>query len=306
MTKRIGLLVGWEESFPVAFLERANALPGVEAGLVRIGGIGERHVEGFDVLVDRVSHKVKHYRSYLKAAAIAGAYIINDPFWSSADDKFVGYTLAARLGVAVPRTVMLPQKTYPPAVVPERSLRNLEYPLDWRGIVETVGFPAVLKPADGSGAEVSIVTSAEGLLAAYDASGTSVMVLQELIAFDRFVRCLCLGQDQILPLEYDPHRRCYLPHDDERWLPQDLHDRIVGDARTLNRALGYDLNLVELAVRDGVPYALDFTNPAPALHREQLPPHAFDRVVDGLVTLAVERAGRARTRDAYRFGKLLG
>ncbi len=31
----------------------------------------------------------------------------------------------------------------------------------------------------------------------------------------------------------------------------------------LNRGLGYDFNTVEFAVRDGIPYAIDFCNPAP-------------------------------------------
>ncbi len=31
----------------------------------------------------------------------------------------------------------------------------------------------------------------------------------------------------------------------------------------INNYLGYDFNTVELALRDGVPYAIDFCNPAP-------------------------------------------
>ena len=30
-------------------------------------------------------------------------------------------------------------------------MRNLEYPLDWDGIFDYVGFPAFLKPHDGGG-----------------------------------------------------------------------------------------------------------------------------------------------------------
>src|SRR5688572_23808675 len=144
MTERIGILAGWEKSFPQAFIDRCNQVPGISAEFAKIGGTPERFVSPYRVLVDRISQEVKHYRFHLKAAALGGTYVINDPFWWSADDKFFGYSLASRLGVATPRTVMLPQKDYIPAIDKGRSLRNLEYPLAWDAIVEYVGFPAIL------------------------------------------------------------------------------------------------------------------------------------------------------------------
>src|SRR5258708_15471838 len=149
--ERIGLFSGWEASCPKAFIERCNKVPGIEAEFAKIGGTAERFTSPYRVLVDRISQEVKHYRFHLKCAALAGAYVINDPFWWSADDKFFGYSVVERAGVAVPRTVMLPQKDYIPAIDKRRSLRNLEYPLDWEAIVAYVGFPAILKPADGGG-----------------------------------------------------------------------------------------------------------------------------------------------------------
>ena len=108
MTERIGIMVGMEDSFPAAFIESVNRRPGFQAELVKVGGVPERLTSSYSVIVDRISHEVPFYRHYLKAAALAGVYVINDPFWWSADDKFFGFSLAKKLGVATPRTVMLP------------------------------------------------------------------------------------------------------------------------------------------------------------------------------------------------------
>jgi hypothetical protein len=307
MAERIGILVGWEQSMPQAFIERCNKVPGIQAELATLGGTPERFACPYRVLVDRISQEVKHYRFYLKAAALSGTFVINDPFWWSADDKFFGYSLAARLGVAVPRTVMLPQKDYIPAIVKDRSLRNLEFPLNWEAIIDYVKFPAVLKPADGGGwKDVSIVRNPEELLRAYDASNLNVMTLQEFIDFDEYVRCICIGRDRILPIQYSPARRCYLHNDKEQWLPKELHDRIVGDSIKLNQALGYDMNSVEFAIKDGVPYAIDFTNPAPDMHIESILEPYFHVVVDWMVDFCVRTAkGQLATRDDYRWAKML-
>jgi hypothetical protein len=316
MAEKIGILVGWEQSFPRAFIERANRVPGIVAELAKIGGTPERFRSPYRVLIDRISQEVQHYRFHLKAAALSGTYVINDPFWWSADDKFFGYSLAARLGVAVPRTVMLPQKDYIPAIDKNRSLRNLEYPLHWEAIVDYVGFPAILKPADGGGwKNVSVVRTPAELIAAYDASATNTMTLQEFIHFDEYVRCICIGQEKILPIHYDPNRigptglrGAYVHHDEEQWLPKALHDRIVGDAMKLNRALGYDMNSVEFAVRDGVPYAIDFTNPAPDMHIEHLGQQYFDVAVDWMVDFAVRTAKdpSKMTTAGYRWADVGG
>lgn len=307
MSERIGILVGWEQSFPQAFIERCNKVPGVHAELAKLGGTPERFKSPYRVIIDRISQEVKHYRFYLKAAALGGSIVINDPFWWSADDKFFGYSLAARLGVATPRTVMLPQKDYIPAIVKDRSLRNLEYPLNWEAIIDYVKFPAVLKPADGGGwKDVSIVRTPAELLRAYDASGLNVMTLQEFIDFEEYVRCICIGRDRILPIQYSPARRCYIHNEKEAWLPKPLHDRVVADAVKLNEALGYDMNSVEFAIKDGVAYAIDFTNPAPDMHIESILEPYFHIVTDWMVDLAVKSAkGDRKTRDDYRWGKLI-
>ena len=106
---------------------------------------------GYDVIIDRISHDIPFYRSFLKNAALSGTRVINNPFWWSADDKFFNYALASKLVVAVPPTVLLPHKTHPPGTT-ARSMRNLEYPLNWDGIFSSTWVsPAFLKPHDGGG-----------------------------------------------------------------------------------------------------------------------------------------------------------
>ncbi len=309
MADRIGLLCGWEDSFPKAFIERCNKIPGIEAEFAKIGGTAESFTSPYRVLIDRISQEVKHYRFHLKCAALAGTYVVNDPFWWSADDKFFGYSLLARAGIAIPRTVMLPQKDYIPAIDKRRSLRNLEYPLSWEAIVEYIGFPAILKPADGGGwRDVTVVKSPSELLRAYDSSGTNVMTLQQFIDFDEYVRCICIGKDRILPIQYSPSRRAYVVNETDDWIDKSLMERIIKDSVTTNQLLGYDMNSVEFAIKDGIPYAIDFTNPAPDMDIWSIQEKYFHIVVDWMVDMAV-RLAKDKSQSMiqhYRWAELGG
>jgi len=261
---KIGVIVGREWSFPPAFIEEVNRRDeGVIAEYARLGGTRMNEPCPYAVLVDRISHEVPYYRSYLKNAVLQGTYVVNNPFMWTADDKFFEASLATRLGVASPKTVVLPNKAYVPGIVPTESLRNLIFPLDWTGIVEYLGgFPLILKDAHGGGWQnVSKVHSLEELWRRYDESGLLTMILQECIQWDgdQYARCMCLGQSEVLVRKYDPDNRRYLPAD----FSPELTERIIADSLKLVKALGYDMNTVEWAVRDGIPYAIDFMNPAP-------------------------------------------
>lgn len=297
MTKTVGLLVGREWSFPPAFIDevaRRNA--GVTVEYARIGATSMDQSFPYDVLIDRISHEVPFYRTYLKKAVLEGVTVVNNPFMWSADDKFFGATLATKLGVASPKTVALPNKSYMSGIVPSESLRNLEYPLDWEGITRHVGMPCILKDAHGGGwKEVYVCRSLDELLHHYDHSGLLTMVVQEFIHWDQFVRCLCLGQEAILPMPYDPRERRYLVQ--AGYLAPEIEARIVQDARTLVQALGYDMNSIEFAVRDGVPYAIDFMNPAPDMDINSLTPTYFDWAVKEMADMAIRLAKRPRRQS---------
>ncbi|MCL4265189.1 MAG: hypothetical protein KJ069_18375 [Anaerolineae bacterium] len=262
MTLKIGLLVGMEWSWPPAFIDEVNKREaGVTAEYVKIGGTRMNDPGEYAVIIDRISHEVPYYRSYLKNALLQGTHVINNPFMWTADDKFFGASLVTKLGIASPKTVALPNKDYIPGIDHQKSLRNLQFPMPWEELVDYIGgFPCVLKDAHGGGwKEVYICHNYEELWRSYDQSGLLTMVLQEFIKWDNYIRCMCLGQEEVLVMKYDPTSRRYMPHD----LSPELYDRIVADCLKLVRAFGYDMNTAEWAVRDGVPYAIDFMNPAP-------------------------------------------
>lgn len=290
MSKRVGLVVGREWSWPPAFIEEVNRRDqGVIAEYARLGGDHHDAPVPWDVLIDRISHEVPMYRSYLKKAVLEGKTVINNPFMWSADDKFFGAALAAKLGVASPKTVLLPNKDYVPGIVPTESLRNLKFPLDWDELARYVGMPCILKDAHGGGwKEVYVCHSVQELVDNYNHSGLLTMIVQEFIEWDQFVRCLCLGQEEVLPMHYDPKGRKYIVDDD--YLTAAMRARIITDCRTLCSALGYDMNSLEFAVKDGVPYAIDFMNCAPDMDLYSLTPTYFDWVVKGMADLAIRLA----------------
>jgi len=290
---KIGLLCGREYSFPPAFVERVTALGrehGITAEMVSLGGTRMLEPARYAVIVDRISHEVEYYRAYLKHAVLQGAYVINNPFWWTADDKFFNYSVMAKLGLAIPKTVLLPQKDYPKDIdlAPE-SLKNLQYPLDWEGLLDYVGRPAILKPYSGGGwKHVYKVNDVGELLAAYEGTAPYCMTLQEFIDFDKYVRCFTFGKTDIVPVAYDPRGRRYLV--DHAYLSAELGARVVRDAKAINQALGYEMNTIEFAVRDGVPYAIDFLNPAPDFERDRITGFYFDMVVDRMSRLVIDRA----------------
>jgi len=99
----------------------------------------------YSVIVDRISHEVEYYRGYLKHAVLQGTYVINNPFWWTADDKFFNYSVAAKTWHRHSKTILLPQKGYPADVdITSESLHNLTYPMDWDGLLDYVGRPAIL------------------------------------------------------------------------------------------------------------------------------------------------------------------
>jgi hypothetical protein len=308
--KRVGILVGREQTFPAALIKNINERGNGEtvADYIKLGGIRHDDPPRYDLIIDRISHEVPYYRATLKRMALEGTIIINNPFWWSADDKFFNFSLATKLGVAIPKTVLLPQKDYMEGITSE-SLRNLEFPLDWQGIVDYTGMPAFLKPFDGGGwKNVSKVNSLEELLAEYEKTGKLCMTLQQGIDFDQFVRCYCVGQQEVMIMAYDP-RKPYLSgeqyiHDPDYLAPK-LFERVTKDVRTLNTALGYDLNTVEFAIKDDVPYAIDFMNPAPDAELASVGEFYHNWVTNAVTDLVFKRLAESRLSSPYRWDAFL-
>ena len=299
--KKIGILFGVENSFPGALVEQINSrnIDGIKAEFVLTGAIQLGKRPHYAVIVDRISHAVPFYRAFLKHAVLNGTAVINNPFWASADDKFFNYALAKRLGVAVPPTVILPHKQLPESAT-DRSMRNLEFPLDWEAVFACVGEHGFLKPIDGGGwRDVHHVHSREEFFRAYDQSRDLCMVYQKAVDFTEYFRCYVVGQRKVRIMAYDPRR----PHAD-RYLvnapptARGLLKRMRQDALKLCGALGYDFNTVEFAVEAGTPYAIDFMNPVPDADMHSVGQANFDWIVKEVADLAIAKAKAApRARE---------
>jgi hypothetical protein len=290
--KLIGILFGQERAFPYTLIERINALGvnGVAAEPVTVGGVSLETPRRYDLLLDRISQDIPFYRAILKKFVVDGTVVVNNPFWWSADDKFFNDVVARAIGVAVPKTVILPSNQHPPDTT-SSSMTNLVYPLDWPSIFAHVGFPAYFKPYAGGGwKSVYRVSGPDEFFAAYQASGQLVMTLQEEIRFEEYFRCYVIGQKYVHVMRYDPrqpHFQRYLR--DAPPIDPALHARLHGDCLKLATTLGYDFDTMEFAVRDGVPYAIDFLNPAPDADPGSIGPANFEWIVEHSARWLVER-----------------
>lgn len=308
--KRIGLLVGRERSFPDALTaEVARRDRGVVVELAQIDVTRIDAPPPYDVLLDRISHEVTSYQPVLKLAVLNGTRVVNNPFWRIADDKLIGAAIAHRLGVGVPKTAVLPSKSYGDDVSAE-TLRNLRYPLDWEGLSRDLGFPMFLKPHWGGGwRDVHRVDSIEELFAAYDGTGQRTMIVQECIEWTQYVRCLVVGKKHVRPALWDPRQSHFDRYTRalESMPPLDpaLEERVRREATALCEALGYDMNTVEFAIRDGQPVAIDFMNSAPDFDISSLGEEHFAWVVDRMATLLVDLALEERAPLAPRWDALM-
>jgi glutathione synthase/RimK-type ligase-like ATP-grasp enzyme len=295
--KRIGVLFGMEHSFPGALVERINRKhpEGIAAEFVSVGAVRLDQPPRYAVVIDRISHEIPFYRSFLKHAALNGAAIVNNPFRCAADDKFFHCGLARKLGVAIPPTVILPHKQHPGQTT-DRSMRNLEFPLDWDSVFAGVGEHGFLKPVNGGGwRDVHEVRGREEFFRAYDQSRNLCMMFQKAVNFSEYYRCYVVNRKKVRIMAYDPrrpHAGRYLDGLPRGPMARMLLRRIEQDALKLCRALGYDLNSVEFAVEGGIPYAIDFMNPVPDADLHSVGDANFEWIVEQVAEMAIARARR--------------
>ncbi len=296
MIKKVGILFGMEDTFPWAFIDRVNQLGQgkVIAEPVKIDKVQQGIDYGYHVIFDRISQEVPFYRAYLKNAALMGTTVINNPFWWSADEKFFNNCLAMELGIPVPKTVLLPSKVRPDNTS-DKSFRNLVAPLDWDYIFNYIGFPAYMKPHDGGGwKSVYKVENIDDLFEKHEETEQLVMMLQEEIIFDDYYRVYSLGQKYVHIMPYEPRNDFHARYATEPKTTGEEHKKLMKTIHDytlkLNKALGYDFNTVEFAVRNGIPYAIDFCNPAPDADINSVGQENFDWIVAHSAKLAVEKA----------------
>lgn len=297
--RKIGILFGQENTFPAAFVDRVNkkcAESGddISAEPVNINKVIMGNDTGYAVIIDRISQDVPFYRSYLKNAALSGTAVINNPFWWSADEKFFNNGLMEKIGVHVPRTVLLPSNQMP-TDTNHNSFRNLSFPLDWEGIFNYVRFPAYFKPFAGGGwKSVYKVNDPDEFFRAYNETEQLVMMLQEEIKFEEYYRCYCLDRLDVWIMPYEPRNPFHLRYLRDVKVDDKKRKSLEEVVLKINTALGYDFNTVELAVRDGVPYAIDFCNPAPDAERASVGDENFEWIVETAANMAIRRAKNFR------------
>ncbi len=307
--KKIGILFGQENTFPSAFVERVNSKKegGITAEFVNIKKVAQGEDSGYDVIIDRISQDVPFYRAYLKNASLSGTAVINNPFWWTADDKFFNNALMTKLNVAVPKTVLLPSNQHPPDTN-ENSFRNLAYPLDWEAMFDYIGFPAYFKPFAGGGwKNVYKLNDSGEFFKAYNETGQLVMMLQEEIIFDTYFRCYCLDRKDVHIMQYDPCQPHHLRYvkgtmNTEKKILNQIEQAVL----SINNALGYDFNTVEIAMRNGVPYAIDFCNPAPDADVHSVGEDNFEWIVETSANMAIRKAnGHQPGKNNLTWGNFL-
>lgn len=289
--KKIGLLIGQEWEWPEAFMKAINESGrNVSAEMIQLGGTFMGEPCEYAVIVDRISHEIPYYRAYLKYAAIQGAYIINNPYTTSADSKFSSTALVNRLGFKSPRTIVLPNKQVDRDVTPS-TFRNLKYPMDWQAIIDYVGVPAIFKDNVATGRRgVHRVHNVDELIQRYDESSTRTKILQQIIESDEHVHCFVIGQEKVLSLPYSLKHGRY--QQNILSAEEGKGKQLAEDARRITRAYQYDINMVEFVIKEGTAYVINATYPTPDIDLTLMTESQFEWLVKETAALAIERAER--------------
>jgi hypothetical protein len=262
----------------------------VIAELVKLGGTFFDEQVNYAVLIDRMSHQIPYYRTYMQHAALKGSYVINNPFTWSADSKFFGTAVINTLGYTTPKTVVLPNKFVECDVTPD-TFRNLTYPMDWEAIVNYVGVPAIYKDIHSGGRLfASRVHNVDELLQYYDESGTRTTVLQEVIDSEDHLHAFVIGQKDVLILHYSQSGRTYLPGVVAK--DEGVGQQLAEAALKITQVYQYDLNMVEFVVKKDVIYVINGTNPVPDIDKQLMTAEQFNWCVQKTAALAIDRALR--------------
>jgi hypothetical protein len=271
----IGLLLGTEEDWPVAFEEILLRLGPVE------GAGGSRHtfdceritIEPFrlrdrpryDLVIDRLAYWYYHPREWLKKVAMMdGVYLLNSPFTFQSMEKHAAYCAMMRLGLKVPETVLVPYKN--PLDNNRYAYTSARYnqPFDLDAIAEQIGYPLFMKPYDGGAWRgVSRIGNAEELHAAYDASGEMLMHLQKAVDYDVFARSLSIGAETMV-MRFQPDQPMHLRYAvDHNFLSAPDGAEVVTIGRLVNAFFKWEFNSCETLVKDGEVYPIDYANACP-------------------------------------------
>jgi hypothetical protein len=276
VTKRIGLSLGADICWPIAFTEIMKRLDleiQVKRDKVRfqvermtIDPFDVREPKRYDLVIDRLTHWYHVRREWIKKAVIMDdVYVFNNPWAVQSMEKLTTYAGMIRLGFPIPETWLIPPHSYEPVADLEYTLKTYARLFDLGAIGKKLGYPMFMKPYDGGGwRAVTKLDDESALREAYDQSGKLVMTLQAAVhPSDRFVRCIGLGPQTHVVL-YDAKA----PLHDRYTMARDFvtaEERSLVDGMTLviNAFFGWDFNSCELLHKQGTWHPIDFANPCP-------------------------------------------
>jgi hypothetical protein len=275
-THLIGLLLGTEEDWPTAFETLLSRLgPIVDASGTRHHLTSERvTLEPFnlrakprhDLVVDRLAYWYFLPREWLKKVALMDdVYLLNSPFTFQSMEKHAAYCAMLRLGLKVPRTVLVPQKNPPDNARFAYTAAKYNQPFDLDELAAEVGYPLFMKPYDGGQwIGVSHIRDSAELHRAYDQSGQRMMHLQASIeGYDVFARSLSIGAETMV-MNFRPqepmHDRYAVDHD---FLTPEVGEEVLTISRLINAFFRWEFNSCESLVRGPEAYPIDYANASP-------------------------------------------
>ncbi|HEY3002935.1 MAG TPA: hypothetical protein VGJ44_11370 [Kribbellaceae bacterium] len=275
VTQLIGLLLGAEEDWPRAFEEILRRVGPVRGPDGRVHELTSERltIEPFDLtdpvrtdlVIDRLAHWYYHPREWLKKAALMnGTYLLNSPFTFQSMEKHSAYCAMLRLGLKIPRTVLVPYKNPVDNVRWAYTSAKYNKPFDLDAIADDLGYPLYMKPFDGGGWRgVSRVNSRADLHRAYDESGEMLMHLQATVEYDVFARALSIGPETMV-MNFRPdepmHNRYAVSHD---FLSESAGHQCVAISRIVNAFFGWDFNSAEMLVKGDSVHPIDYANACP-------------------------------------------
>ncbi|MGH3356834.1 MAG: ATP-grasp domain-containing protein [Nocardioidaceae bacterium] len=271
----IGLLLGAEQDWPRAFEEILRRVGPITDRAGRVHELSSERltIEPFnlddpvrtDLVIDRLAHWYYHPREWLKKAALMDdTYLMNSPFTFQSMEKHSAYCAMLRLGLKIPRTVLVPYKNPVDNVRWAYTAAKYNRPFDLDAIAEDIGYPMYMKPFDGGGWRgVSRINNRTDLHRAYDDSGEMLMHLQATVDYDVFARALSIGPETMV-MRFRPdepmHDRYAVAYD---FLSPSAGTQCTAISRVVNAFFGWEFNSAEMLVKgDGV-YPIDYANACP-------------------------------------------
>ncbi len=276
VTRQIGLSLGADICWPLCYediigqLDLAIPYNGEEVHIdverVTIEPFDLAQTSKYDVILDRLTHWVPTTREWIKKAVLMdGLYVLNNPWSIQSMEKHTTYAAMMKLGMPIPKTWMVPPKSYEHHPDLRRTLNSYAKLFDLRAIGEEIGYPLFMKPFDGGGWRgISYIQNEKELRQRYEESGTQIMHLQEaIVPYESFVRCIGIGP-QTRQVRYDPdaalHNRYTMDTD---FLSEEEASLMRDTTLTINAFFGFEFNSCEALLSKGVWHPIDFANACP-------------------------------------------